>query len=312
MKYFPILLLSVLIFTGCNTVQEPNDSPAKTVAKEVPGHFSGGLSEYWYEGKAEINTYDLQQARYGEIHPGKVTIVFVSEDFLTDKQVKNDNYTNPNSTPAIKTNMIRRFVTGVYDYSVMSSVFTPTKTDEQPHTQKVTASMQDWCGQSFTQLNYAGGGEWDTQLRSYFEAEGDKNETLAADFLEDEIFNRIRSGWEQLPTGNYRIMPSASYILMTHKPYQAAAATTSIGDYTGGEFGEGELKSYLVKYNDLGRELKVFFEAVSPYGIRGWTETYPSRGKVLTTVAKLTHQVREPYWSQNSVADQGRRKDLGL
>lgn len=306
---FPLLLLS------CNTVQDTADTASKTVseaAATIPGHFSGGLSEYWYEGKAEINTYELEQIRYGEIHPGQVSLIFVSEDFLTDKQVKNDNYTNPASTPVIKTNMIRRFTTGIYDYSVMTSTFTPTKTDEQPHSLKVTTSMQDWCGQTFTQLNYAGGKKWDSQLRSYFEREADQNQRLAADFIEDEIFNRIRSGWDNLPTGSFDIIPATGYLLMTHKPYEAAKATTSLQEYSGDQFTEEKLKSYSITYEGVDRKVEFVFDAAAPYVVRGWTETYPSRGKKLTTVARLSHQVRAPYWSQNSVADGEKRSALGL
>ena len=307
----PLTFLPLLFLFACNTVQDQPDTvmPAKP---PVPGHFAGGLDDYWYQGTAEINTYELQQARYGELHPGTASVIFVSEDFLTDKQVKNDNYSNPNSTPIIKTNLFRRFVTGIYDYSVMSSVFTPTKTDEQPHTLKVTTSMQDWCGQSFTQLNYDGGGEWNAQLRSYFEAEADQNLSIGADFLEDELFNRIRSGWQDLPTGEFRLIPSTAYLLMMHKPYADHPATLSLGDYAGDDFSGENLKSYRVAYTGLSRTLNIVFDAAPPYVIRGWTETVSSRGKELTSVATLTHQVQTPYWSQNSVGDQPRREELGL
>ncbi len=310
MKQLAYSLFALLLF-GCNTVQ---DQPSATTAKKekVPGHFAGGLSEYWYEGKAELNTYSLEQARYGEIHPGQVSMIFVSEDFLTDKQVKNDNYTNPNSTPIIKTNMIRRFVTGTYDYSIMSSVFTPTKVEEQPHTLKITTSLQDWCGQTFTQLNHAEGGAWEVQLRSYFEAEGDVEKSVPADFLEDEVFNRIRSGWDKLPTGTFQVIPNTSYLLMTHKKYAAHPAEVALADYVGNDFSGPALKVFTVDFGSLGRQLNVVFDADAPYVIRGWTEVINSRGKSLTTKATLTHQVREPYWSQNSVADQSRRANLGL
>lgn len=312
---YSILFLLPLLLLSCNTVQDTADTAHQTApdsAAIVPGHFSGGLSDYWYEGKAEINTYDLEQIRYGEIHPGQVNLIFVSEDFLTDKQVKNDNYTNPASTPVLKTNMIRRFTTGIYDYSVMTSTFTPTKTDEQPHSLKVTTSMQDWCGQTFTQLNYAGGKKWDSQLRSYFEREADQNQRLAADFIEDEVFNRIRSGWDKLPTGSFDIIPATGYLLMTHKPYEAAKANVSLQDYTGDQFTGEKLKSYSIHYEGLDRKVEFVFDAAAPYILRGWTETYPSRGKKLTTVARLSHQIRAPYWSQNSVADREKRRTLGL
>ncbi|MEM6772762.1 MAG: hypothetical protein AAF597_19445, partial [Bacteroidota bacterium] len=80
MKYLIVTALCLALI-ACNTVQE-QPTPSSAKMETIPGHFSGGLSEYWYEGKAEINTYRLEQARYGELHPGQVSMIFVSEDFL--------------------------------------------------------------------------------------------------------------------------------------------------------------------------------------------------------------------------------------
>ncbi|TXF91352.1 hypothetical protein FUA23_01250 [Neolewinella aurantiaca] len=307
-KFF--LLMTFTVLFACNTSQDRVKRPAPP-EKPAPGYFSGSLEDYWYEGKAEINTYTLEQARYGEIRPGQVTAIFVSEDFLTDKQVKNDEYTNQNSTPVLKTNIIRRFVTGVYDYSIMSSVFTPTKTTEAPHTLKVTTSSQDWCGQTFTQLNYTGGGKWAKQLRSYFEREGDVNEEIKADFLEDELFNRIRFGWEKLPVGEFNIIPNTGYLLMSHQPYRSQKATARLNDYPGNEETE-TIMGYEINYGDSGRRLEIFFDPAPPYVISGWEETYPGRDNALVTKARLTHQKRAPYWKQNSVADEELRAEIGL
>lgn len=310
MTYRLTFFLLLGLFSACNPSQPMPDSTAAP-STPVPGQFKGELTDYWYQGKAELNTYELQQIRYGELHPGQVSLIFVTEDFLTKEQVKNDNYSNPNSTPIIKTNMLRRFTTGIYDYSSMTSVFTPTDLAAQPHTLKVTTSVQDWCGQTFTQLNRRGG-DWNMQLRSYFEKEGDVNEHVAGDFLEDEVFNRIRTGWRELPVGERRVIPATSYLVMMHKPYQAARANLSLGEYAGAEFSGEALQAYRIEYPKLERAVEIVFDAAAPHVIRGWTETYPSRGKTLTTVAKLTKQAMEPYWSQNSVADGYRRAELGL
>jgi len=40
---------------------------------------------YWYQGKAELTSYTLEQARYGEVHPGEAVLVFVTEDFSKSK-----------------------------------------------------------------------------------------------------------------------------------------------------------------------------------------------------------------------------------
>ncbi|OAV46205.1 hypothetical protein [Lewinella sp. 4G2] len=313
MKIIPALLLLCCLFAACDAPNgEREVAKAQLNSAPAPGQFRGELTDYWHQGKAEINVYDLQQVRYGEVHPGTVSLIFVTEDFLTDKQVKNDNYTNPNSTPILKTNQLRRFTTGIYDYSQMTSVFTPTDLAKQPHTLKVTTSVQDWCGQTFTQFNHDGGGGWDVELRSYFEKEGDVETSAPADFIEDEIMNRIRAGWKELPVGDKKVIPASGYLVMMHKPFAAASATLTLGAYAGAKFSGEDLRSYKIEYPALNREVEFVFDAAAPHVIRGWTETYPSRGKTLTTVATLQKQAMEPYWSQNSLADGPKRKALGL
>ncbi len=303
MKSFLLLPLS-LFFAACNSLADAPPNPSGT-PERGNAVFAGSLSEYWYQGTAEVTTYDLEQARYGELRQGEAILIQVSEDFLTDQQVKNDAYENPNSTGVLKTNLFRRFTTGIYDYSLMTSVFTPAKSDDQPRTLKVTTSSQDWCGQSFTQLNYRGGNAWDMQLRSYFEREGDHDEALAADFLEDEVFNRIRLGGT-LPTGNFSVIPNTGYLLMTHQPYRGTPAVVSL--HAAGD----SLQRYTVEYTALNRRLEVTFDTASPHVIRRWTETYPSRDTLLTTTATLRSQRMTPYWQLNANKDAPLRAELGL
>ncbi|MEM9835061.1 MAG: hypothetical protein AAF828_01085 [Bacteroidota bacterium] len=314
MKYASLFLVFGLLL-AC-------DGPQKEVATaslsgtnvnaKVTSRFSGELDPYWYQGKAELNTYELQQSRYGEVHPGVATLIFVSEDFLTDKQVKNDRYSNPNSAPILKTNQIRRFTTGIYDYSVMTSVFTPTQVDKFPHTLKVTNSSQDWCGQTFAQLNYQGGDNWQAQLRSYFESEGDLSDNVKGDWLEDEIFNRLRIDPNGLPIGAQQAIPSMQYFRFTHKPFATFAATTSLAEYAGEDFTGANLKEYSIVYPSINRTVKIVFEAAVPYKIVGWTESYPSRGRQLTTKATLKKSILAPYWEQNSNRYADEHTNLGL
>ena len=46
---------------------------------------SNEFKDYWYEGKAEITTYKLDQARYGEIHNGRSVLIYVTEHFSKKK-----------------------------------------------------------------------------------------------------------------------------------------------------------------------------------------------------------------------------------
>ncbi|THH39941.1 hypothetical protein [Neolewinella litorea] len=300
------IALFLLLGLGCLTCNSPRgtDDPAPASAPSV---FSGELNDYWYQGEAELNVYDLQQARYGEIRQGQAVLIQVTEPFLAGAQVKDEgNGTDGGaSTTVLKTNLIRRFVTGIYDYSLMTSVFTPTEGQAYPRTLKVTTSSQDWCGQSYTQLNHSGGEAWRMELRSYFEREGDQTEQLEADFLEDEIFNRIRIGGT-LPEGTFSVIPATGYLLMTHQPYVASparASTVNLGD---------SLRTYSLAYADLNRTLEVTYDAAPPHTIRSWQETYPSRDTMLTTTATLRSQKTEPYWSQNANANLPLRGELGL
>lgn len=314
MRNFLGFFILLLLVTACNS--SARDAQVNNVVKpeypEVGSRFSGVLPDYWYQGKAEINTYELEQVRYGEVHPGIATLIFVSEDFLPGSQVKNDRYTDPNSTPIIKTNQIRRFTTGIYDYSVMSSVFTPTQTDKFPHSFKVTTSSQDWCGQSFGQFNYEGGDVWKAQLRSYFEAEGDKTEAISGDWLEDEVFNRLRIDPQGLPIGEQMVVPALSYLLLTHKPMAAVKAVTQLTVYNGSDFNVARSMEYSITFPSLDRTVSIVFNPEPPYEIAGWTETFPSRGRELKTIARLKKRILEPYWQQNSPEYAEQRKELGL
>ena len=111
------------------------------------------LNSYWSQGKAEINVYEISQNRYQENHSGQLVSVFVTEDFLTYKQVKNEQYQNKNSTKILKNIQLKKFTTGVYDYSLFSSVFTPIDRSKYPKSLKVSASSQEWCGTIYTQFN---------------------------------------------------------------------------------------------------------------------------------------------------------------
>ncbi len=82
---------------------------------------------YWSKGQAEITSYVLDQSRYGEIHPGNAVLIFVTEDFSRSRQVKLDRPERAGEDRArvLKLNLTKKFATGVYPYSLMSSVFTP-------------------------------------------------------------------------------------------------------------------------------------------------------------------------------------------
>lgn len=303
---------SLLFVLAC---QSPSAEPDTAKAVKVLNTTAptDKLSDYWYQGKAEITSYSLLQNRYKDVHPGSAVLVFVTEDFLTDKQVKNDNYTNPNSIPILKMNRVEAFPTGLYDYHIMTSTFTPAEPAVNPNTLKVTNSTTEWCGQVFTQLNY-NKGYYKSQSFSYFENEGDQSTKVKAALLEDEILNRIRINPQALPTGKVDMLPSTTYIRLTHKPFEKVTATNTMAAYEGDEFEGEELMIYTIEYPSFDRVLEIVFEREAPYEIAGWKDTYPSMfdRQPRSSIAKRKKSLMNAYWSKNSLSDMALRAELGL
>lgn len=317
--FYVCMILGGLLVTSC---QSGNEAPKATAEASLQAPASKAVSAfgtnvnqldaYWYQGKAEISTYQLSQNRYRDLHPGKAILIQVTEDFLTDAQVKNDRYRNPNSTAILKTNFIRHFNTGIYDYAIMTSAFTPVKTAEWPFTLKTTTSVQDWCGHVFGQLNYREG-SYQMQTLSYFESEGDQQQSLGSAMLEDELFNRIRMNWKDLPTGKNLMIPALSYLRLLHKNAAPYEVNLSLADYTNRDFSGEQLKVYTIEFPELDRQLEIIFSAKPPYYIEGWRDTHPSfDDQKRTSVARRTHTILDDYWTHNALTDVGLRAKLGL
>lgn len=314
-------ILLLLFIAGLAACQNRENQPGATVPKNELARPAATafkksnpqLGDYWYQGKAEVSRYELQQNRYADVHPGEAVLIFVTEDFLTDKQVKNENYTHPNSTPILKMNMTRKFTTGLYDYMIMSSVFTPVKVKDFPQTLKVATTTQEWCGHTYQQLNFRDG-LYKNTLHSYFENEADQTTEVAYAILEDELFNRIRMNPDGLPTGQLNILPGTAIVRLLHLPFEALEATASLSAYAGTDFSGKNLKAYTIEYPRLNRTLEIVFQPEAPYIIEGWTDAYPSimDRKVRKSVARRTKTILSPYWQKHDMKDRALRQELGL
>jgi hypothetical protein len=311
------LLFIILIFVSCHAIEEShgilsreNKEDSASIATE---EFPRALSDIWYQGKAEISTFALKQNRYNAIHEGEVVQIFVSEDFLTDKQVKNDRYVNPNSVPILKNNSVRRFTTGLYDYSIFTSVFTNVKTRGDVATLKANMSSQDWCGQSYMQLN-DDGKDYRMQLFSYFENEGDQDKNIAKALLLDEVFNLIRIDPSLLPKGTIKVLPSMLYARLKHSAFKSLKATASLSDYKGDLVNGEKLRVYQIEIEEYDATFKYIFEAEGTHEIMAWSEKYPSAfdGQLRETVAIRKAVAWLPYWQLNGVKDNALRAELKL
>ncbi|MDG5493163.1 septum formation inhibitor Maf [Psychroserpens sp. SPM9] len=305
--------MTLLLFFGmlmsCNQAQKPNDQalhsePITETSNRLPKAEAFKQSEafktYWYNGKAEISSYQLEQARYGELRKGTAVLVFVTEDFLPEKQVKADQYNKAN-IPVLKLNATKNFNTGIYPYATMQSTFYPVSNNQ--HALKVSCSVQEWCGHVYSQLNNRA--QFEFTAHSYFESEADQNTTLGKAILENELWTQLRLDPNTLPTGNIMVIPSLEFLRFKHYDLKAYQAQASIDE-----------NYYTLTYPELERTLTIHFNPKFPYEILGWEDTYQdgygANKKRLTTKATKLNTIKSAYWTKNSNADASLRESLQL
>jgi hypothetical protein len=296
--YAPLYcLLTVFLWISCS--EQSANAPVKSV---IPDDFRN----YWYTGKAEVNSYNIIQSRYGEERNGKAVMIFVTEDFSINKQVKLDDPDQAGTDKAsvLKLNMTKNFVTGIYPYSMMLSTFTPIDINQVPHTLKVTMTAQEWCGQVFSQVNLKHKNYVITG-HSYFEKEGDENLNLKVAWLEDELWNRIRLDPKSLPIGEVEMIPGLFFSRLNHIGLNSEKASCSKEETS-------DLVKYIVTYPSHKRSLVIEFEKAFPHRIKGWTETQEQNGKTYTTTATLDKQLITDYWTKNKNEFLYLRDSLGL
>ena len=151
------------------------------------------------------------------------------------------------------------------------------------------------------------------QLRgfSYFESEGDIDESIKEVMLEDEIWSRLRFNPETLPMGEVELLPSTFYLRLKHRENKPKTAMASKIANNQSEFSQEEHETYVLEYSD--RKLSIHYESTFPFTILGWEETYLSgfgRPESLTTKAKRINTIKSAYWGKNSNADRKLRDEL--
>lgn len=286
--------------------------PGALSVEEALGR-GASFGKYWYMGLAELSRYELDQARYGEQHPGEAVLVFVTEDFRTDRQVKYEGGDRAGVESALKLNAYKRFYTGIYPYTIMTSVYSPAKGGPA---WKVTNTVQEWCGQTFTQLNLREDG-LKVLLRSYFQAEGDQELSLAAGAIkEDELWVSARIEPERLPQGELDVVPATQALRLQHEPIKTYKAKATLARVASGELYGKPHWVYTLSYEGLARSLRLYIEEAFPHRIVAWEEATRSSmdkaGAGERTRARLTDAMLLDYWARHGAQDGKYREALGV
>ena len=187
----------------------------------------------------------------------------------------------------------------------MTSTFSPV--NQSGHALKVATSVQEWCGQVYTQINNRDA--FEVVSHSYFEGAADRQLRLEKTVLEDELWNLVRIRPESLPTGTFKAIPALEYLRLNHKDIRAyeVSASQSVAD---------GLVNYTLNYPELDRTLSITFTREFPHQIEGWTESIlqgsGSNAKKLTSRARRIKSIKTAYWRKNSNSDLILRDSLDL
>lgn len=302
-----IFLLSILLIFSCDFPKDESKLQS-TSEKILPQkntksrQLTEEFKDYWFAGEAEITSYTLLQERYGEIREGTAVNIFVSEDFLPNEQVKADNISEDNIS-VLKLNSTKNFTTGIYPYSILNSTFSPILYQEHP--EKIASSVQEWCGQMYMQLNSKD--NFEIISHSYFENEADQTLSFEKTWVEDEIWNRIRINPEELPKGSLSMIPAFEYLQMRHKERKSYPVIASLNR-------EDSISIYQLKYPDLDRDIRIYFNTEFPHTIEKWEEKIgnPTDTLGLKTTANKLQRIKSKYWEKNKNKHSSLRDSLGL
>ena len=244
-----------------------------------------------YQQKADLNLLIKEVQLEGNKNINRKVIKFLK---LKDPKNKSSGY-------ILKLNSTKKFVTGIYPYSLMTSSFSPISKKKQAL--KISFSAQEWCGNTFIQLNNRTNFEID--FHSYFESDADRKHSLKKKVLEDELWNQLRISPENIPTGNIEVIPSFEFLALHHKEIKSYAAVATLKTVD-------NLYFYKLNYPKLKRTLTIKISKEFPYYIQSWEETITKRGKTLTSKAEKISTILSAYWTKSGVGDTTERKALGL
>jgi len=260
---------------------------------------------YWYNNEAEISSYELTQARYRELHKGHAVLVYVTESFSQEKNTKSDNPTDKD-VPVLKINFTKKFNTGIYPYSMMTSTFFPV--DKGDHSLKISSSSQEWCGHTYMELRNKE--KFEVSLSSYFEDQSFEIIKMDKALLEDDLWSMIRLQNSTLPIGNKMVIPSFFYLRLMHKEFKAYKCEFSK------IISNDSISTLSLIYPELNRTISINFEVIFPFKIISWEETYESgwgeNKKKLTTTANLITTIKSDYWNNHSNKNSDLRIKLGI
>lgn len=269
--------------------------------------------EHWADGKAEVSSYEVAQPRYGELRSGYGVMIFVTEDLHRQTLLKVESpIREADRFYALKLNHLLKFTTGMYDYSVMTSVFSQVEGERHPfELRRISFSAQEWCGQVFDEALFSGG-QINGRISSYFASEGRGAYQLAQPECfasEDHLLIRVRElQGPVMALGEVReltVLPSFWQLRQAHRPHALASGRLHKAAEEQIQTAAGPLASVRWELHIGPRQPTLWTEKAYPHRILRWEDGAGGRGDLLRTI-------RVPYWQLQANADEVFRRELGI
>lgn len=268
------------------------EKPTNTTAplEDNPLAKNQAFQQYWNTGLSELSTYELTQTMDTSQQKGQIQLVFTMVDFDTKKRMQTTSSDKSASTTVLKQNLIQKIPSGVYEYSLTNSTFTPTNYVVFPHALKLEYTKQNKRGHEYSQLNWKGQ-TFLYEAKSDFRAKTQQDTSVKTAWLEDEIWNRIRLNPQTLPDGEIEMIPSLEYLGSTNQKVEAISCKTTLEEQTD-SLSKQVLKNYTIEYPEKHRKVSIIFESQFPYKILSWESSFEQNGKLNTTKARLVQSMQ--------------------
>jgi len=305
-----MFVLSALAASACACTSPPvprAELPHPELTGSARALASAAFRGLWYDGNAELSGYRMITPRYGELRTGEMVLVYVTEPMNRRTWIKDDDATGDARVDVLKLNQSFGFLTGLYPYSVMTSVFAPIDDwgVDRFTPIKMNISAQEWCGHVFEAL-WPGRGRLQSQIASYFASEGEGFAEIPVPegtLYEDALLIQLRELDGPFAGGadwSGSLVPSLWRVRRAHQPPAPTPATISrsiVGE------GLAAVTRFVLNAGDYRRSFDV--ERAPPRRILGWTTSEGEEVKLLQTE-------RLPYWTLNHTGDETKRAGLGL
>ena len=268
---------------------------------------SAEFNRVWRDGRAEMSGYRMIVPRYGALRPAELVLIYVTEPMDRRTWIKDDNVPAEHRVDVLKLNISLKFETGIYPYSVLTSVFAPIDAygGDRFRPTKITMSAQEWCGHVFSGV-WPGRDRFAAQTISYFASEGERSEIVRTPedaLYEDALLIQLRElDGPFARGGDWRgaIVPSLWRVRRGHVEPRATDATIA---RSSAELDGVPVTRFVLRDGDYQRTFDV--ERAAPRRIVHWTSSDGEDATLLRTA-------RLRYWEMNGPGGEAHRTELGL